>query len=316
MATFQAENPEYSSGLLTLILEYVTGDTWTYNTLMGEHNECDEHCKVGQTAPCGCTCTTDPFKWSDDKVSFFLLFFFSSRKRLPHAKLAGCFCRESSELGGRCSPRKRSLVEKLTHASKLRLPIFMESLEAKVYICRVDAHDQAEGKVAQGGSMCRVVTIAFACSKFAVPRGVAPTKCSFHSLHGGFVTERVEKEAIESNTLKYQPTGPVNQFPCSIFATVPSLPQVYNFMKKSMNAMSAKTDGGRYIDEDDSFTYPLGFKQVRFSSPGLFSKPPSKTKIDVIRAIGRCSSNQATLMSTEEPSQSGRLDRVGYTGKP
>lgn len=69
MAAFHAENPQFSVGLLTFVLEYVLANKWPENKLMGDYNKCDETCTRGQTEPCGCTCTTDPMEWEDDAVS-------------------------------------------------------------------------------------------------------------------------------------------------------------------------------------------------------------------------------------------------------
>lgn len=69
MAVFHTENPQYSAGLLTFVMEYLLANKWPKNGLMSDYNECDEACDQGQTEPCGCTCTTDPFDWEDDEVS-------------------------------------------------------------------------------------------------------------------------------------------------------------------------------------------------------------------------------------------------------
>lgn len=68
MAEFQAEHEEFSSELLTFALTYVLASRWPSNTMMADYNECDEVCEPGQEEPCGCTCNTDPFEWSDDEV--------------------------------------------------------------------------------------------------------------------------------------------------------------------------------------------------------------------------------------------------------
>lgn len=68
MADFQAENPEYSSELLTFALEFLLANKWPSNSLMQDYNECDTECTRGQAEPCGCTCTMDPFALSDDEV--------------------------------------------------------------------------------------------------------------------------------------------------------------------------------------------------------------------------------------------------------
>lgn len=68
MAEFQAENPKYSTGLLTFTLGFLLANKWPSNSLMMDYNECDKSCVHGQAEPCGCTCTVDPFEWSDDEV--------------------------------------------------------------------------------------------------------------------------------------------------------------------------------------------------------------------------------------------------------
>lgn len=70
MTEFQLKHPEFGQGLLSFVLEFLLANKWPSNTLMGDYNECDEECVVGQTETCGCTCTTDPFDWTDDEVSF------------------------------------------------------------------------------------------------------------------------------------------------------------------------------------------------------------------------------------------------------
>lgn len=74
MAEFQAENPQFKSGLLTFTLEFLLANKWPSNSLMKGYNDCDTSCVRGQTEPCGCTCTLDPFTWSDDEVSYVLIF--------------------------------------------------------------------------------------------------------------------------------------------------------------------------------------------------------------------------------------------------
>lgn len=66
MQQFYEEHPEYSRPLLTFALEYITAKKWPSNTLMHEHNTCDEVCELGQE--CGCTCLIDPFSMDDDEV--------------------------------------------------------------------------------------------------------------------------------------------------------------------------------------------------------------------------------------------------------
>lgn len=68
MKSFHEKYPEYSIGLLSYVLEYIVTNTWPTNSLAGDYNDCDNSCDVGQAEPCGCTCNTDPFDWSDDEV--------------------------------------------------------------------------------------------------------------------------------------------------------------------------------------------------------------------------------------------------------
>lgn len=68
MAAFHEDHPEYSRGLLTFALEFLLANKWPSNTLMGDYNDCDESCVVGQTERCGCTCKVDPFEFTDDEV--------------------------------------------------------------------------------------------------------------------------------------------------------------------------------------------------------------------------------------------------------
>ena len=68
MKAFQEEHPEYSRGLLSYTLEYIVATTWPTNSLGTGYNDCDKSCEIGQTEPCGCTCTVDPYDWTDDEV--------------------------------------------------------------------------------------------------------------------------------------------------------------------------------------------------------------------------------------------------------
>lgn len=68
MEAFHEEHPEYTRGLLSYTLEYIVANTWPTNSLANAYNDCDMICDVGQTEPCGCTCTADPYDWSDDEV--------------------------------------------------------------------------------------------------------------------------------------------------------------------------------------------------------------------------------------------------------
>lgn len=75
MADFQVEYPLYKSGLLTFTMEFLLANKWPSNSLMKDYNDCDTSCVSGQTESCSCTCTTDPFEWSDDEVSFCVFCF-------------------------------------------------------------------------------------------------------------------------------------------------------------------------------------------------------------------------------------------------
>lgn len=68
MDQFRLEHPEYSRGLLTFVMEFIVANKWPGNVLMRLYNDCDTECTVGQTEPCGCTCTIDPFEMGDDEV--------------------------------------------------------------------------------------------------------------------------------------------------------------------------------------------------------------------------------------------------------
>lgn len=74
MVAFQRENPQFGSGLLSFTLEYVLVNKWPSNGFMGDYNECDSECAVGE--PCGCTCTEDFDAWTDSQV----------RRRRGHAE--------------------------------------------------------------------------------------------------------------------------------------------------------------------------------------------------------------------------------------
>lgn len=66
----QDHSPEYSRGLLTFALEFLLAHYWPGNNLMEDtgYNTCDEACTKGQTDPCGCTCSIDPFDMDDNEV--------------------------------------------------------------------------------------------------------------------------------------------------------------------------------------------------------------------------------------------------------
>lgn len=74
MFDFHEENPQFSAGLLTFVLEFLLANKWPSNSLMGDYNDCDTDCDAGlsgeeeEEEPCGCTCTTDPFEWTDQEV--------------------------------------------------------------------------------------------------------------------------------------------------------------------------------------------------------------------------------------------------------
>ncbi|CAN0470797.1 unnamed protein product, partial [Laminaria digitata] len=68
MQEFSDEHPQYSPGLLTFLLEFMTVNFWPSNAFMPEFNECDAECGRGQTEPCGCTCNVDALSMSDDEV--------------------------------------------------------------------------------------------------------------------------------------------------------------------------------------------------------------------------------------------------------
>ena len=70
MNAFRIKHPQFSPGLLSFALEFLLANKWPSNSLMSSYNECDMECVVGQTQTCGCTCSTDPFDWTDDEVSF------------------------------------------------------------------------------------------------------------------------------------------------------------------------------------------------------------------------------------------------------
>lgn len=68
MVEFAEENPQFNPGLLSFALEYLLANKWPSNSLMEDYNTCDEECDIDQTEPCGCTCNTNPFEWTDDEV--------------------------------------------------------------------------------------------------------------------------------------------------------------------------------------------------------------------------------------------------------
>lgn len=68
MKQFAEDHPEYSVGLLSFVLEYLTFGYWPTNDFMPTSNTCDTACTPGQTEPCGCTCNVDAFTISDQEV--------------------------------------------------------------------------------------------------------------------------------------------------------------------------------------------------------------------------------------------------------
>lgn len=72
MVEFAEENPQFNPGLLSFALEYLLANKWPSNSLMADYNTCDEACDIEQSGPCGCTCNTNPFEWTDDEVCLCL----------------------------------------------------------------------------------------------------------------------------------------------------------------------------------------------------------------------------------------------------
>lgn len=68
MQEFHEERPEFSPGLLSFVLEYLTGKYWPGNSFLPSSNVCDTECVVGQPEPCGCTCSIDAMSISEDEV--------------------------------------------------------------------------------------------------------------------------------------------------------------------------------------------------------------------------------------------------------
>lgn len=112
MDQFHREHPEYSRGLLTFVMEFVVANKWPGNVLMRLYNDCDTECTIGQTEPCGCTCTIDPFEMGDDEVrnvvwfscmnlhpqplSFVTLVRYFNRLILPSSNMCTHQCRSES----------------------------------------------------------------------------------------------------------------------------------------------------------------------------------------------------------------------------
>lgn len=86
MHEFHKDHPEYTTGLLTFVIEYLTTKFWPNNAFMPPgSNTCDTECVSGQD-PCGCTCSVDAMALSEDEVcadTYFVVvclgFFFFSR---------------------------------------------------------------------------------------------------------------------------------------------------------------------------------------------------------------------------------------------
>lgn len=69
MDAFSQDHPEYSTRLLSFVLEHMAFAFWPTNAFLPSANDCDTECTRGQAEPCGCTCTIDAFDISDDEVS-------------------------------------------------------------------------------------------------------------------------------------------------------------------------------------------------------------------------------------------------------
>lgn len=85
MQLFHEEHPEFSPGLLSFVLEYLTGKYWPGNSFLPSSNVCDTECLVGQAEPCGCTCSIDAMGISEDEVCA------CSIKRVSCVDLRCCF---------------------------------------------------------------------------------------------------------------------------------------------------------------------------------------------------------------------------------
>lgn len=66
---FQDEHPEYSTGLLTFLLEYMTTNYWPDNSFMPDYNRCDTSCDKDSPERCGCTCLIDADSIAETEVS-------------------------------------------------------------------------------------------------------------------------------------------------------------------------------------------------------------------------------------------------------
>ncbi|CAM9782570.1 unnamed protein product [Ectocarpus sp. 12 AP-2014] len=68
MHEFHEDHPEYTTGLLTFVVEYLTTKFWPNNNFMPPgSNTCDTECVSGQE-PCGCTCSVDAMALSEDEI--------------------------------------------------------------------------------------------------------------------------------------------------------------------------------------------------------------------------------------------------------
>lgn len=69
MSAFSEAHPEYSAGLLSFVLEYMTFTFWPTNSFIPQANVCQTSCSRGQEKRfCGCTCMIDAFAIDDEKV--------------------------------------------------------------------------------------------------------------------------------------------------------------------------------------------------------------------------------------------------------
>ncbi|CAM9923670.1 unnamed protein product, partial [Ectocarpus sp. 4 AP-2014] len=68
MSAFSEAHPEYSAGLLSFVLEYMTFTFWPTNSFIPQANICQTSCSTGQKRFCGCTCMIDAFAIDDEQV--------------------------------------------------------------------------------------------------------------------------------------------------------------------------------------------------------------------------------------------------------
>ncbi|CAM9961289.1 unnamed protein product [Scytosiphon promiscuus] len=78
MDTFSQDHPEYSTRLLSFVLEHMAFAFWPTNAFLPSANSCDTECTRGQTESCGCTCTIDAFSISDEEVYSYMNDYMSS----------------------------------------------------------------------------------------------------------------------------------------------------------------------------------------------------------------------------------------------